>query len=203
MGVGESNDRGFCLLEFASNHKLTLANTLFPHKMPRRKIWHALNGEMYNQTNYILACQKFKSRINKAQMSTFPGADIGSDHDMVLMILKLKLKKDQKKNNPCIRYDVKELKDPGTAAAFQPSTGGTFAALTLLEENTDSCTESVTEVLHETATEVLGKRRKKFKPCVTDDILDLCDERRELKKIRNLNPESGDQHNAINKNIRR
>ena len=181
FGVGESNDRGMRLLECASKHKLTLANTLFPHKTSRRTTWHAPNGETHNQIDYILAPQKFKSSINKAQTRTFPGADIGSDHDMVLMTLKLKLKKDQKKNNPLIRYDVEKLKDPGIAAEFQASIGGRFAALTLLEENIDSLTESVKEVLHETAAEVLGKRRKKSKQWITNDILDLCDERRELK----------------------
>ena len=32
--------------------------------------------------------------------------------------------------------------------------------------------------------EVLGKLRKKKKPCVTDKIFYMCDQRRELKPIR-------------------
>ena len=121
----------------------------------------------------------------------------------VTMTLKLKLKKDQKKNNPHIRYDVEKLKDPGIAAEFQASIGGRFAALTLLKENIDSLTESVKEVLHETAAEVLGKRRKKSKQWITNDILDLCDERRELKKTKYLDPEAREQYNDKNRIIRR
>ena len=68
FGIGETNDRGLRLLEFASTHKLTLANTLHIHNLSRRTTWHSPNG-------------------------TFPGADIGSDHDMVLATLELKLKK--------------------------------------------------------------------------------------------------------------
>ena len=98
---------------------------------------------------------------------------------------------------------MEKLKDPGIAAEFQASIGGRFAALTLLKENIDSLTESVKEVLHETAAEVLGKRRKKSKQWITNDILDLCDERRELKKTKNLNPEAREQYNAKNRNIRR
>ena len=36
FGTGETHDRGLRLLEFASTHKLTLANTLHPHKSSRR-----------------------------------------------------------------------------------------------------------------------------------------------------------------------
>ena len=34
------------------------------------------------------------------------------------------------------------------------------------------------------ASEVLGKERRRKKPWVTKDVLDLCDERRDLKKKR-------------------
>lgn len=54
FGAGETNDRGLRLLEFASRHKLTLANTLFPHKSSLRT-WHAPNGKTHNQIDYILA----------------------------------------------------------------------------------------------------------------------------------------------------
>ena len=34
------------------------------------------------------------------------------------------------------------------------------------------------------ASEILGKERRRKKPWVTKDVLDLCDERRDLKKKR-------------------
>ena len=36
----------------------------------------------------------------------------------------------------------------------------------------------------DTAAELLGKQRRKRKPWVTPEILDLCDQRRDLKKKR-------------------
>ena len=41
FGTGETNDRGLRLLEFASSHRLTITNTLYPHKISRRTTWHA------------------------------------------------------------------------------------------------------------------------------------------------------------------
>ena len=40
FGLGETNDRGLRLLEFARSHHLTLANTLHPHKLSRTATWH-------------------------------------------------------------------------------------------------------------------------------------------------------------------
>ena len=38
--------------------------------------------------------------------------------------------------------------------------------------------------LTDAASEILGKERRRKKPWVTKDVLDLCDERRDLKKRR-------------------
>ena len=43
FGVGETNDRRERLLEFAHNHKVTLVDNLFPHKIFRRTTWHRLS----------------------------------------------------------------------------------------------------------------------------------------------------------------
>ena len=50
--------------------------------------------------------------INKAKPRSFPGADLGSDHDMVLMTLRLKLKTNHNANSPRLRLDVEKLKYP-------------------------------------------------------------------------------------------
>ncbi|KAL8610857.1 hypothetical protein ACOMHN_056712 [Nucella lapillus] len=119
---------------------------------------------------------------------------------MVLMTLRLKLKKNHKPNNPRLRFDIEKLKDPEIAAAIKAKIGGRFAALNLLQDDINSLTDNIREVLHETATEVPGKRRKKNKPWVTEDILDLCDSRRELKKKKRS--DQAQHYNIINKNIR-
>ena len=48
FGLGETNDRGLRLLEFASSPNPTLANTLSPHKTSRRRTWHAPNDKVHN-----------------------------------------------------------------------------------------------------------------------------------------------------------
>ena len=49
FGIGETNDRGWRLVEFAESHQLTLANTLHPYKLSRTATWHAPYGQIHNQ----------------------------------------------------------------------------------------------------------------------------------------------------------
>ena len=73
----------------------------------------------------------------------------------------------------------------------------------MLEEDINSLTDNIKDVLQESAAEVLGKRRKKNKPWVTEDILDLCDTRRELKKTKRVSPSAAQQYSVVNKDIRK
>ena len=132
---GYTNERGWLLLEFANNHKRTLANTLYPHKESRRITWHSPDGKTHNQIDYFLVPKRFKSSINRAQTRVFPGADIGSDHEMVLLNLRLRLQKVRKPKSCRLRFNLDKLKDPEVASIFQAEVGGKFAALSPLVED--------------------------------------------------------------------
>ncbi|XP_052268619.1 uncharacterized protein LOC127869998 [Dreissena polymorpha] len=64
---------------------------------------------------------------------SFLGADIGSDHELVLMTFKLHRKKANKLGHTRIKFDLERLKDPEEAEAFQATISGKFAALTILD----------------------------------------------------------------------
>ena len=203
FGLGETNDRGNRLLEFAMSHRLTLANTLHPHKQSRTTTWHSPNGQTHNQIDYILVPQRFKSSINKANTRTFPGADIGSDHDLVMSTLKLKLKAKRCPKNPRIRFDLEKLKDPKIADVFQAQVGGKFAALQILDKDVDTLANGIKDVLLTTAEEVLGRERKKIQPWITNEVLDLCDKRRALRPKKFLTDETRAEYKKAHNDVRK
>ena len=203
FGCGETNDRGTRLLEFATSQRLTLANTLYPHKMSRRTTWHAPNGKIHNQIDFILAPKQFKSSINRAKTRTYPGADIGSDHDLVMLNMKLKLKSTKQTRNTRIKFDLEKLKDPNIHEAFQAEVGGRFAALNIIDCDINEMTNNLTTVLYESAEKVLGTQRKIYKPWLSNDILDLCDQRRLLKKTKYVNQEGADKYRTANNCVRK
>ena len=59
------------------------------------------------------------------------------------------------------------------------------------------------EILTSTAEEVIGRQRNKKQHWVTNKILDLCDERRMLRKNKNSNQFTADKYRLINTKIRK
>ena len=202
FSTGECNDRGIRLLEFAKSHSLTLANTLHPHKLSRTATWHSPNGKIHNQIDYILVPQRFKSSVNKPKTRTFPGADIGSDHDLVMTTLKLKLKVKRRPQNPSIHLDLETLNDPEIAEVFKAKVGGKFAALNILDSEVDSLASDIKEVLLTTAEDVLGRRRRKIQPWVTNEVLCLCDKRRVMKGKRHTSEQALANYQKTNREVR-
>lgn len=195
-----TNERGLRLLEFASYNNMVLANTLGVHKASRRWTWHAPNGS-HHQIDYIMVQNRFRSGISRAKTRTYPGADMGSDHDLVILNFKVRLKKITQTKNTRLKFNLEKLKDSTILESFQATIGGKFAAFLTLEEDTEVLTTKFNTVMTETAGEILGKHRYKTRPWVTDEILDMCDSRKELKKTKGTT-KGALAYKKINKNIR-
>ena len=89
----DTNERGLRFLEFATFNDHVLENTFGQHKASKRWTWHSPNGHHHNQIDYILVRKRFRSGVNIARTRSFPGTDIGSDHDLLMMTFRLRLKK--------------------------------------------------------------------------------------------------------------
>ncbi|XP_012940431.1 uncharacterized protein LOC106012332 [Aplysia californica] len=185
----ESNERGLRLLEFASYNNLVLTNTFSQHTASRRWTWHSPSGEHHNQIDYIMVKKRFQSSSVKiGKTRTFPGADVGSDHDLVMMTFHLLLNRVKKQGNTRMKFDVEKLKDPEVAAAFQAMIGGKCAPLTVIDAGNNNDTDMDTWIntfntaVTETTSQILGKHRRVNKPRITTDVLNLCDKRRKLKE---------------------
>ena len=180
-----------------------LTNTFGPHKAFRRATWHSPNGKYHNQIDYIMVRKRFRSSVNIAKTRSFPGADIGSDHELIMMTFKLHLKRVKKHGHARIKFDLEKLKDPIVAEAFHAMIGGKFAALTILETDMETLINTFNMAVTNTASEILGKHRPVKKPWVTADLLDLCDKRRELKKKKKKDAEGVRQYRAANQEIKK
>ena len=88
-----TNKRGLGLLEFATFkfNDLVLESTFGHHKPSKGWTWHSPNGQHHNQNDFILMRNRFRSGVNSARARSFPEADIGSDHDLLMMTFHLLL----------------------------------------------------------------------------------------------------------------
>ena len=106
FGLGMRNEAGPRLIEFCQENALVIANTLFQqHKRSLYK-WTSPDGQHQNQIDYILCSQRWRSSIQSTK--TRPGADCGSDQELLITEFRLKLKKVGKTARP-FRHDLNQI----------------------------------------------------------------------------------------------
>ena len=149
--------------------------------------------------------KRFRSGVNIHRTRSFPGADIGSDHDLVMMTFRVRLKKARKPIQPILRFDLEKLRDPDVDCTFQATIGGKFAPLIGLSDedmDIDTVITTYNTAVADAASEILGKEHRRKKPWVTKDVLDLCDERRDLMKKR-YEAEGAKEYRETNRRIQK
>ena len=148
--------------------------------------------------------KRFRSGVNIHRTRSFPGADIGSDHDLV-MTFRVRPKKARKPNQPRLKFDLEKLRDPDVACTFQATIGGKFApVIGLSDEDMDMDTMITTYItaVPDASSEIPGKERRRKKQYVIKDVLDLCDERRGLKRKR-YEAEGAKEYRETNRRIQK
>ena len=93
-------------MEFCQENALVIANTLFQQHKRRLYIWH---HQMVNTEIRLIVF--FAAKDEEAlysQQKTRPGADCGSDHELLITKFRLKLKKVGKTTRP-FRYDLNQI----------------------------------------------------------------------------------------------
>ena len=106
FGFGVQNEAGQRLREFCQENALVRANTRFQQHKRRLYSWTSPDGQHWNQNDYILCRQEWRSSIQSAK--TRRGADCGSDHELFIAKFRLKLKKVGKTTRR-FRYDLNQI----------------------------------------------------------------------------------------------
>ena len=105
-----------------------------------------------------------------------------------MMNFKLRLQRMKNQGNIRIKFNLEKLKDPKIAENFRATMGGKLAPLLDLDNQdteVDTLINSFNTAVTETANDIFDNHLPANKPLITDDILKLCDKRRNLnqKKI--------------------
>ena len=96
FGLGIRNEAGKGLIEFCQENALVITNTALHMDITR---WST------PKSDYILCIQRWRSSILSTK--TRPGADCGSDHELLIIKFRLKLKNVGKTTRP-FRYDLNQ-----------------------------------------------------------------------------------------------
>ena len=106
LGLGVQNEARQRLTSFGQENAWVIANTLFQQHKRRLYMWTSPGGQYQNLIDYILCSQRWRRSIELAK--TRPGADCGSNHELLIAQFRLKLKKVGKTTRP-YRHDLNKI----------------------------------------------------------------------------------------------
>ena len=129
-----------------------IANTLFQQHQRRLYTRTSPDGQHQNQIDYILCSQRWRSFIQSAKRR--PGADCGSDHELLIAKFRLKLKKVGKITRP-FRYDLNQIPYDYTVEVRNR-----FQGLDLIDRVPDELWNEVRDTVQETGIKTIPMEKK-------------------------------------------
>ena len=115
--------------------------------------WTSPDGQYQNQIDYILCSQRWRSSIHSAK--TRPGADCGSDHELLIAKFRLKLKKVRKTTRP-FRYDLNQI-----PYNYAVEVTNRFKELDLIDRVPEELRTEVHDIVEEAVTKTIPKKKKR------------------------------------------
>ena len=152
FGLGIQKEAGQRLIEFCQENALVIAKTLFQQHKRRLYTWTSPDAQHQNQIDYILCSQRWRSSIQSAK--TRPGADCGSDHELLIAKLRRKLKKVGKTTRQ-FRYDLKQIPYDYTVEVRNR-----FKGLDLIDRVPDELWVEVCDIVQETGMKTIPMEKK-------------------------------------------
>ena len=160
---------------FCQENALVIAKTLFQQHKRRLYTWISPDGRHRNQIDYILCSQRWRSSIQSTK--TRPGADCGSDHELLITKFRLKLKKVGKTTRP-FRYDLTQLPYDYTVEVRNR-----FKELDLIDRVPGELWTEVHDTVQETGIKTVPKKKKcKRATWLSEEALNSCEKKRSEKQ---------------------
>ena len=185
---GERLENGERFVELCASNYMVITTTLFPHKDIHKHTWVSIDARTKNQIDHVAVCGKFRRSVLDTR--AFRGADVNSDHHLVIAKIKLRLCRVEKNKDRLRKYNTAKLKVPEVAQNFKIELRNRFSCLADDEANNgDDHTQDVEndwktikQTYQKTAEKVLGFQSRSNRPWISAESWKKIDDRRELKR---------------------
>lgn len=176
--LGTRNDAGERLIDFCGDNSVFFANTFFQQHKRRLYTWTSPDGQHRTQIDNIIRNTRWKSAIQSVKI--LPGADCGTDHELLISKIRIKLKK-LKKQAPPTRYDLNNI-----PLKYSIAVKNKFSALNMLECEPDELWTELREIVQSEAKNNIPQIRKKTSICLSAEAIQIAKERKRMKVAENI-----------------
>ena len=150
------------------------ANTISQQHKRQLYTWTSPNGQYPNQTDYILCSWRWRSSIQSAK--TRLGAGCGSDHQLLIVKFRLKLKKVGKITRP-FSYDLYQI-----PYEYAVEVANRFKGFNLVNRMPEELWTEVGNTAWEAVIKTIPKEKRcKKAKWLSEKVLQIAEERREVK----------------------
>src|SRR6218665_1466264 len=181
-GYGTRNERGERLLEFAAKHETSvtlnsnICNTKFKQKDCRKYTWISPDGKYTNMMDLILIDRR--RQLSSVELCrTFRGADMSSDHNLVLCNLKLKhitSKKYEKKRN------IQALDDVTIRAKYEAEIAKRIRDAEMEKLNMEGKATKLCEIIQQAVEATVPLAEQPKRKSISKKTLKLATEKRKM-----------------------
>ena len=185
-GLGTMNENGELFADFCAFNGLVIGGSIFPHKRIHKVTWVSPNRTTENQIDHICIGKRFRRSL--LDVRAYRGADVSSDHHLVIGKVKLKLKNYASgKEKTGARYDINQLNDGEMRNKFNVACSNRFDVLSSLIDgdmeptNVEDMWKDIKDVWLDSCEEVIGRPTNKQMEWVTKDSLLAIEKRRNAK----------------------
>jgi exonuclease III len=180
FGLGTRSKNGQYIVDLCMTHNLFATNTWFQQKRSAQHSWVSPDGRTKNQIDYILCDKRFRNGAKNSK--AMPGADCGSDHNPIVLTIRIKLRK-VKGNKVRVKWNTTELKDVVKRNSFQSKLDKKLKDKCINDvEDIEQIWNKLKECVTDIASEICGKEQNKKKQnWMNSNILEMMEERRKYK----------------------
>lgn len=205
-GCGTMNDNGERLANFCSENNMVIGGTLFPHKAIHMLTWESPNCRDKNQIDHMMINGKWRGSLQDVR--AMRGADVGSDHHLVVGKVRIKLRRAGPPAKQAKRFNVQRLRDPKVKQEFCVNLQNRFQALSR-DDSIEDQWQQISETYRGCAKEMLGYRKRGDKEWLSEDTWRAIQDRKEQKvktlqcKSQRLRAKQQERYSQANTRVKR
>ncbi len=212
--LGEMNENGERFADLCAVRNLVIGGSVFPHRQIHKATWISPHLSTENQIDHVCITKKFRRSLQDVRVRR--GADVASDHHLLVACVKLKLSGNwTRESNRRHRFNTALLRDSLKLGEFKMTLANRFQALQEQmeeddeEETVDKKWKTVNEVMKKTCQEVLSPLKYNHKEWISKGSLKKIERRKEKKaEINNSRTcaekaKAQEQYSQANKSVKK